>query len=214
MKLRKLFYLPGLIFALMGITFLLIHITNKYILTITFYEKSGQPVTGITGEEVHIYKSIEDNIYFFSAAYLMVKMVLITIIMNTVLYLYGIIISFKKIFKAVVCAEFIFFLPATLKIYWFYHFYPQGTLSDWHHFYVLSILSYFKTAPAAWTYALQTINVFEIGYWFVLALGIWKVSKLSYDQCLRLVIIAYVPALIIWVTVITFCTLLLFPQSG
>jgi hypothetical protein len=199
---------------LFGITFFLICITNRYILTINFYENSGDPVSGIPDQESRVYGNLQKWIYLSSAVYLLIKLLLISLVLYTALYLSDHYVNFEKIFNVTIWAESIFFIPAIIKIYWFHFHYPGGTLADWHKFYVLSALSLFDYGPADYYYALQTINVFEFCYWFILAYGISKISGLGYDRSLRLILYGYLPALFIWISVVTFCSVMIFPGTA
>lgn len=202
------------LFILLGITFILIYITNRYILTINFYENSGDPVSGIPEQEGRVYDNLQKWIYLSSALYLLIKLFLISLVLYTGLYLSDHPVDFERIFNITIWAEFIFFVPAIIKMSWFHYYYPNGTLTDWHKYYVLSALSFVDYAPADYYYALQTINVFEIGYWFLLAFGIYKASGMDYDLSLKTVFLSYLPALFIWVCVVTFCSLMMFPSTG
>ncbi|MEZ2338396.1 hypothetical protein AB6735_22300 [Mucilaginibacter sp. RCC_168] len=200
--------------VLLTLTFILIYFTNRYILTVGFYENSSDPLSGIPGESQRIYESLQSWIYISSAIYLIAKLFIISVILSIALYLNDQQIKFNRIFKVTILAEFIFLIPACIKIVSFRTVFPDGTVSDWHQYYILSALSLFKGVPADWAYALQTLNVFEVGYWFLLAFGISRISGLDYDLSLRTVVVSYLPALIIWVAVVTFCTLILFPGFG
>jgi hypothetical protein len=142
------------------------------------------------------------------------KVSVITGLLQAAIYLSGKTVIFHRLLTRVALAEFIFFVPAVLKIGLFRHFYPDGHLAEWQRFYVLSALSLDQRAGPDWIYLLQTLNLFEAGYWFLLAYGIRKVSGLSYDRSLRVVVLSYLPALLIWVLSITFCALLLAPQAA
>jgi len=200
--------------AYMALTFFLIYITDHYILTINFYESSGDLVSAIPDQEQKVYESLQQWIYISSAVYLVIKFCLISLTLYTGLYLFDRPVAFSKIFQVTVLAEFIFFIPAIFKIFWFHFMLPNGTLIDWHKFYFLSALSLFNNVAADWSYALQTLNIFEVGYWFLLAYGIFKTSNLTYDQSLKIVICSYVPTLLIWVASVTFFTLLMFSGTA
>jgi len=180
------------------LTFVLIYITNRYILTVGFYSNSDDPLSGIPGQDVIIYENLQRWIYISSALYLLLKLSAISLVLYIALYLADQQVNYAEIFN----------------IASFHYIFPQGTLQDWRQYYILSALSLFKNAPADWSYALQTFNVFEIAYWFLLAFLIHRRSNLNYDQSLRIVICSYLPALLIWVASVTFCTLMLFPANG
>jgi hypothetical protein len=213
MKLRPK-YIVLTLGILIGATFLLIYLTDKYILTLNFYENSGDPVSGIPGQESQVYDNLQKWIYFSSALYLLVKLGMIALILYTALFLADQHVAFNRVFNVVVLAEFVFFIPAIIKVLWFHYYYPNGSLLDWHRFYVLSAITVFGSAPADWFYALQTLNVFEIGYWFLLAYGISRITEMNFDRSLRIVVFSYVPALFLWIAVVTFCCLMLFPGTS
>ncbi len=200
--------------VLVLLTFVLIYFTNRSILTVGFYEAGADPLSVMPDESLKIYNNLQSWIYFSSATYLILKIFFASVVIYTALYLKDQQVRFNRIFKVTVLAEFIFLIPAAIKLMSFPVVFPHGTLSDWHQYYILSALSLFKYAPADWNYALQTLNVFEVGYWFLLAFGIQKISDLNYDNSLRIVAVSYVPALFIWVAIVTFCTLIIFPGFG
>lgn len=199
---------------LVAVTLLLIFITDRYILTINFYDNSGDPVAGIPAREKQVYENLQQWIYLSSAIYLVVKISLIALILYTALYLAGCHLRYIGVFQVVICAEAIFLVPASAKILLFHVYYPHGTLSDWHKFYIGSAITLFDTAPADWLYALQTLNIFEVAYWFALALGISRLSKLSFDRSLQIVLYSYIPVLLIWIAAVTFFILMMFPGTG
>ncbi len=199
---------------LLCFTFALIWITGEYVLTPELYANSGNPLSGIPGRDAGVVAMLQKWIYLSSAAYLMIKLGLITLILHTALYLFHQNVPLHRVFKITVIAEFIFLIPAAIKLGTFSYTYPDGNLLDWHQYYVLSALTYFKGVPAAWYYALQTLNLFEVIYWFLLAQSINGITKLTFDQSLKLVLVSYLPSLVIWVATVTFISLLMFPSSG
>jgi hypothetical protein len=196
-----------------GISLVLL-IALTLLLTLDFYDNSGDPVAGIPNKERQVLENLQQWIYFFSATYLVIKVGFIALILYTALYLEDHQVRFRGILQVVIYAEAIFFIPAITKIIFFHVYYPHGTLSDWHKFYILSALTIFDTAPADWYYALQTLNIFEVLYWLALALGIAKLCKLTFDQSLQVVLYSYVPALLIWIAAVTFFTLMMFQNTG
>jgi hypothetical protein len=200
--------------VLIALTLLLIFITDRYILTIDFYDNSGDPVAGIPAQEKQVYENLQQWIYFSSAVYLLIKIAFIALVLYTALYLADHQVRFVGVFQVVTYAETVFFVPAAAKIIFFHIYYPNGTLSDWHRFYIGSSLAIFDSVPADWFYALQTLNVFEVIYWFALALRISKLTKLTFDKSIQIVLCSYIPALLIWVAAVTFFILMMFPSTG
>ncbi|MGP2550135.1 hypothetical protein [Mucilaginibacter rubeus] len=200
--------------ALLALTYVLIALTNYYILTPEFYQKSGSALSGIPGGEINVYENMKKWIYFSEAIYLLVKLFTIALIFYTALFLSGKTVSLAAIFKVTLLSEYIFLVPALIKIIWFHFYYPEPTLADWHKTYVLSALSMFDTVPGDWYYVLQTLNVFEVTYWFILGFGISSITGLSYDASLKIVVSSYLPALFIWVCLVTFVSLMFFPGTA
>jgi hypothetical protein len=212
----KLLFKHGILsFALLLLlTFLLIYLTDHYILTVEFYKNNGNALSGIPEQDLSIYQALQKWVYVSSAVYLLMKLCVITLIIHTALYLQNEDVSFRSVLKITILAEFVFLIPAAIKIFCFYYTFEHVNLLDWHRYYVFSALSLFSDVPADWFYALQCFNVFEVAYWFLLALGISRISRLNYDQSLRLVVFSYVPGLLIWIAAVTFFTLIMFPATG
>ena len=203
----------GLFIGLLLITFALIAVAEKYILTVNFYERSGQAVSGIPEQEALVYQSIQKWIYLYVAAYLLIKVILITLVCYTALYLAGRSVSVQDTLFITLIAEYIFFIPAAVKVIWFLWNVPDPELALWQRFYFLSALSLLQNVPAVWVYPLQTLNMFEVGYWFLLAFGVHRISRMSFDESLSLVLKSYLPALILWILLVCLITIVLFPQA-
>jgi hypothetical protein len=202
-----------LIVLLVFLSLFLIGIANKYILTVDFYERNGQPVSGIPNLQSVVYRNIQQVIYLFSAIYLVVKIVLISVIIFTGLFFFDLKVSLGKVLRVVVQAEFIFLIPATIKIWWFYYFNDQPTLEQWQNFYFLSAASLTAYVKPVFLYPLQTFNAFELAYWFLLASGIKATTEIDFDKSLKVVLCSYIPALLVWMSMVLFFTMLYFPQS-
>lgn len=209
--LKSNFFGSGLLLA---VSFLLIYITNKCILSVGFYNNSGDIFSGVPGQDTNVYDALQKWIYVSDIFYTLIKVFIITLILYTALFLKDQQVSFSRLLNVVIYAEYIFFIPAILKIIWFSYRYPNGTLADWHKTYLFSALSLFGDLPADWYYPLQTLNLFEVGYWFLLAYGISKITRLDFDRSLKTVVFSYVPALLVWVATVAFFTLVIFPSNG
>jgi hypothetical protein len=200
--------------ALIGITFIIISATNRYILTVNFYNVSGSYLAGNPEQESAVFESLQKWIYLSTAGYLVTKLFIISLILYTALYFVDQQVGFNRIFNVVTLSEFIFLLPAIIKILWFHCEYPSGTLAQWQNMHILSAMSLFGTVSPDWYYPLQTFNLFEIAYWFLLSFGLSKITTMDYDQSLRIVLFSYVPVLFIWICVVVFCTLMILPYSA
>ncbi|QJD95966.1 hypothetical protein HH214_08795 [Mucilaginibacter robiniae] len=192
----------------------LIFVTNRHILTPQFYAASGQPLSGTPGREAEVYAHLQYRIYLLSITFLTLKTALIALVLYTALYLADHCVQYTQVLLMIIRAEYIFLLPALIKLWWFPIRYPHGLLTDWHHLYVLSLLSVCPDVPADWAYPLQTLNLWEILYCLALAWGVRRLSRLTYRRSLRLIACSYVPALLIWIVAVSFCTILFFPEHA
>jgi hypothetical protein len=137
-----------------------------------------------------------------------------TIIITSVIYI-GVFffnkveVTFKVIWDSIIKAEFIFLLVPILKLIWFYFFQTNYTLEDIQYFYPLSALNIigYKGLDTWLLYPLQTLNLFEFAYIIYLSYQIGFLTKTNADNGLKIVGYSYVPALLLWVTVVMFFTL-------
>jgi len=110
-----------------------------------------------------------------------------------------------------IVAEFIFLVPALLKIFWLAFFRTDYSLLDIQLFYPLSALSLFDEAAVqqnqSWlVYPLQTFNLFEVAYWLLLAKGVSEVIKKDFTESFELVMASYGTGLVLWIVTIMFIT--------
>lgn len=202
-----------MIATLISISLLLISLSNKYVLTQDFYDRNGQPLSGIPELEEVAYQNIQHTIYLYSTIYMIIKLLVITTVLYTGLNYFDIKARFGKVLRVVAFAEFIFLVPAVVKVWWFYHYVPDASLEQWEDFYFLSAASLNDYIKPVNLYPLQTFNVFEIAYWFLLAAGISHLTKVEFDRALRVVVSSYVPALFLWIVFVVFMTMMYYPQA-
>ena len=117
-------------------------------------------------------------------------------------------IAYKRLFTIVTKAEFIFVLVALVKLLWFV-FQDDYTLQDVQSFYPLSALSVvgYQELQPWFVYPFQTLNLFELAYWIILAWLLSKEIKSTTDKALKIVASSYGSALLIWVVAVMFFTL-------
>lgn len=202
-----------LIATFVGISLFLLYLSDKCILTNDFYDRNQQPLTGIPEMEPTIFRTVQRVVFLYSAGYLIVKLLVITLIIYTGLYFFEIRASFSDLLRIVTLSEFIFLVPAIVKIWWFYYYVPEPTLERWEDFYFLSLAWLNDYVKPVSLYPLQTFNVFEIGYWFILAAGIRSLTRTEFDRSLKVVVSSYVPALLLWIVLVAFFTIMYFPQA-
>jgi hypothetical protein len=200
--------------AVLALSLLIVSASNKLILTQSFFAESGHALAALPGQDMLLFAGLQKWIYVLAGLYLLFKVCLVSLILYTALYIADHHTPYSQVLQVVTLCETVFLIAAVIKIIWFHWFYPHGSLLDWHRFYILSALSFFNTIPADWYYPLQTLNAFEVLYWLFLAYGIARVTRLKYSLSFQIILFSYVPALIIWMVVVCFCTIMYFPDHG
>lgn len=193
----------------------LIYLTQNYLLTSKIYYQSLHEQLSINQIDriLETQTKYEFLGYSFMLLINLIKYLIITLIVQAGIFLWGYKINFSQILKVVIIAEFVFIIPIILKFIWFYFFKQDYNLNEFQVFYPLSILNLIQvqSIPKLWIYPLQLLNVFELIYWFLLAFGISKCIQKDFDQSLRIIISSYLPALFLWVIFVMFLTVTLNP---
>ncbi|MEM0938318.1 MAG: hypothetical protein AAF600_02285 [Bacteroidota bacterium] len=93
-------------------------------------------------------------------------------------FMFGYRIQFNQLWKMIMLAEIVFFLPEIVKVIWFSLLFTDPNYNDYLAFYPFSLINFFDYSQIApkWIYPLKSINLFEILYWSVLILGIYLLS--------------------------------------
>ena len=148
--------------------------------------------------------------YVFIPVYILLK----TSIISSIIYIGVFFLSkkevrFKSILSNVISAEFIFLFVPILKIIWFHFFQTNYTIEDIQFFYPFSALNIFdyKGLEPWFIYLFQTINLFEIVYIIYLGYKIGYITGTNADYGLKIISYSYIPALLLWITVVMFFTL-------
>lgn len=127
--------------------------------------------------------------FFFIAGLLMVGIILREIR-----------VSFSDLFKIVLISEPIFFIPQLCKICWFSFFKTDFQLSELINFYPFSlgniVLSHSDNSSLI--SAINSFNLFEIAYWFILAQNCNKLIFNDYSKSLMFVLKFYVIGFLVW----------------
>ncbi len=124
--------------------------------------------------------------------------------------------EFRRLWGVALVAEFVFVVPLIVKILWFAFVQTNYTLKDLQFFYPLSALNFFdyKHLESWWVYPLQTLNVFEVLYWVVLA---WQMQAPKSPEgdfnnshsgdlgaSFQVVLASYGVGLLLWVAAVMF----------
>jgi hypothetical protein len=118
-------------------------------------------------------------------------------------------VKFKQLFKITLLGDFIFVLLGYFKFSYFFFVKTNYTLQDIQQFYPLSYINFLTIENIEpWLiYPLQAINLFEIGYFFILVYGLYKLLKNEYLKSFEIVAVSYGTGMVIWVGLIMFLTL-------
>ncbi len=140
---------------------------------------------------------------------LLLKIFIISAIIDMGCFFYNKKIKFQKIFNIVVKAEFVFFLVIIFKIGWFYFFKKNYTIEDLQYFYPLSALNIvgYEGIHPWFIYPFQVINIFELVYWLILAYLINKEINDNTEKGFSIVASSYGVSLFLWVIIVMFFTL-------
>jgi hypothetical protein len=146
--------------------------------------------------------------YLLIPLFYFIKCGLVALCLGTAHFFVADSFKIKGFFGLVATAELVFVLPAIAKIGWFLFVQTNYTLQDLQMFYPLSALHFFDTDTLQpyLLYPLQTLNVFELLYWFALAYGISKTFGNSMADGMRTVLSSYVLSLLVWVVFVMFLT--------
>ncbi len=123
------------------------------------------------------------------------------------LFLSRIKVDFLEVFQVSIIAKFILFIPAFIKIVWFsYH---PISLEAIRLFEPLSLFSLFDPdLLQEWLYyPFKILNLFEVGYWLLLAYLLAKHLNQTFDAMLKLVLTYYVSFLFCWIIFVMFISL-------
>lgn len=153
--------------------------------------------------------------FLFIPVWLILKNFLVGLCLQVGLLLNNTKLKFGITFKIALTAEFVFLLPQLIKLCWFLIFKTDYTLTEAQQFYPLSALNLFKpeNLSALLIYPFQTLNVFELLYWILLAGGIKQALNTDLNQGLKVVFYGYIPALLLWMICVMFISVSLSPAT-
>ncbi len=189
----------------------IVYLSNKYIFTNNLYYYSfGNQLTTERITQLLSFKSRNEWLgYMIGPVILLIKTSLITVILYTGVFFLDIKIGFKKLFHIVLQAEFVFLFAIFVKFYWIYVFMSDVSLKTISFFQPLSIINFFSIGeiPKWLVYPMQLVNLFEIGYWLLLAYLLEKIIKKSFWKSFEFVLSTYGVSLLIWAVFVVFLTL-------
>lgn len=123
--------------------------------------------------------------------------------------LFGYKAELKRIFHAVIVAEFVWIIPTLITTIWFGFIHTNYTVEEIQFFQPLSLLNLFDAASLdPWLVVpLKALNLFEILYMVILAIGIKRIINKNYNDSLAFTIPVYGTGLVTWIVFMTFLTI-------
>lgn len=115
-------------------------------------------------------------------------------------FMFGYRVTYSQCWGVVIGAEFMFLLPEILKIGWFMAIQTDPTYHDIRAFYPFSLMHFFDyyAIDSRWAYPLRALNLFEVGYWFLLASGIHHYARKEKKIVWLIVACSYILLFFLW----------------
>ncbi|MFT5917663.1 MAG: hypothetical protein ACJAWV_003243 [Flammeovirgaceae bacterium] len=126
------------------------------------------------------------------------------------LFLYDLPINFSKCFRIAIWASFIFLIPSLLRTLWFLFFEQGFSLADLKEFPTFSLLMFFdkESLPKYIIYPIYSFNLFRIGYFVILAVGVQKLFQKKLSTSFGLVLSTVGVWLVLLNVLVVFLTVL------
>jgi len=212
MKNKSIFDLDyKLLFALIIFSYFIISFSsNNLVFTKEFY---FDMLNGILSEN-RIESFIETKMkyewigYFFIPVFLLLKLFVVSCLIYIGLNISDYSTNFKSLFCIVTIAESTMVIASLFKLYYIVIF-NINDIEVLKRFFPLSIITFFnlKNIPFYLVYPLQQINIFELGYWLLLAYGIKTLENVDFKKALKITSLSYGVGLVIWSIFIIFIQL-------
>ncbi len=182
-------------------------ITNNILITDSFYYSAfGNQLASYRIEQmINSTKKLQWILYLFTVLLTIIKVILICCIIYAGLLFFDVNILFNKCLKIALIAELSPVLGNSIKVA-YYIFNTPKSLQNIQVFYPMSILNLLDTGqiPNFLIYPLQQLNLFEVGYWVLLSLGIRVCTGFTFKRSLMSVIFSYGSGLMLWVLLVLF----------
>lgn len=182
-------------------------LSNIYIFTDPYYYNtlSGKLTIERIAEIIAFQRKFQAFSYLFIPFMIFIKVSIVAGVIFTGIFLFNRKASYNDCLKITLLAELVSVVSMLIRIGWLMIDRPDTTEAI-RSFSPISItqLIDIRKVPQYLIYPLQLINVFEIGYWIVLAYGIMTFTNVKFGKSLKVVASSYGVALLIWVVFIVF----------
>lgn len=115
-------------------------------------------------------------------------------------FMFGYRVSYAQCWGVVIGSEFIFLIPEVLKILWFFVVETDPNYHDIRAFYPFSLMQLvdYDSIDKRWAYPLRALNLFEVGYWFLLTAGIHHYAQKEKKVVWLIVACSYILLFFLW----------------
>lgn len=201
----KYFLLYAAAFVLVGVLGNEILVTDDLYYDFFDQQMSYERIT----EFLSISKRLTWIVYILIPVYLLLKIFVVATCLAVGVLLFGYNVEFIRLFKIALLSDIVFLVPPILKLVWFITIVPNYDLTDIQFFFPLSAFNLVRPEGIEpWMfYPLQIINIFEIIYWVLLAMGLRTILNASFSKSLAMVLSSYGVSLLLWVTFVIFLTI-------
>ncbi len=197
-------------FAYAVMYILLTFLANRYVYTSEFYYSLFHN----TLDSDRIEQLIQRNnrfqwvSYFVQPLFLLLRCAIFASVLFAGLLLTKESLSFGKCIRIVIIADGIALIVTLIRTAWFI-LRPNSSPLDFQTFYPLSIVQLLDIhkIPKYLIYPLQQINLFEVGYWILLAFGVRSLTKRKWGPSFSIVAATYGISMLIWILCVVFITL-------
>ncbi|WP_299157484.1 hypothetical protein [uncultured Tenacibaculum sp.] len=203
----------NILITILGVSFFCVFINSRVlfidnlIYEIYFEQLSGDQIK----ELIESKKEWSWMPYVFVFVLIIIRTSLITLCLNIGVFFYDTEnkIKFIKLFRVTLIGEFVLVFVGFVRLIYFLFIKVEYTLQDIQQYYPLSYINFLdiKNIEPWLIYPMQTINLFEIAYFFVLVYGLHKLLKNKYSKSFEIVAVSYGAGLIIWLGLVMFLTL-------
>ncbi|MEQ8240422.1 MAG: hypothetical protein RIA69_14480 [Cyclobacteriaceae bacterium] len=138
--------------------------------------------------------------YFVVPIFLAWKFTLTAFLLWVGCFLYGYRVHFNQLWKLVLIMELVFIVPEFIKIAWFLFASSDPSYQDVVAFYPLSMINFtnYQMIDASYLYPLKALNLFEIIYWVLLALGVYWLSNKKLKISAYIILSTYIIPFLLW----------------
>lgn len=199
-----IFFVYALLYAM------LTYLGNEYIYNETFYSTAfhGTLDPDRIADTINMRQRFQWMGYLIQPLMLLLRCGLYAASIFTGLYVLDLKLSFNACLRIVIIADIVVFVVNLVRTLHFMSV-PPASFADLQYYYPLSIsqLLHIEKIPSFYRYPLQQINLFEIGYWLLLVLGIRSFIGLRWGRSFSIVACTYGVASLLWIMTVVFISL-------